>query len=186
VLPRVAHEVPQDLVEVAAVEDHDEVVGRDDLDAAGRDVLGLHDLLAQRAQEVGQRDRLRLLAVAAVELQHLADDAVDALAVVADHREEAHAVGRHRLVLLEELRGLVDRGQRVAHLVRDRRGEPAHRGELHLLRVGLRAAEVLEVDQRPAVEARADAHEPHAQQALRDLDLERRQRDREVVLPARQ
>ena len=48
----------------------------------------------------------------------------------------------------------------------------------------LRAAEVLEIDQRAAVQPGADAHEPHAQQPLRRLDLERRQRFGEVLAPA--
>ena len=68
--------------------------------------------------------------------------------------------------------------------MRDRRGQAAHRRELHLLRFGLRAAEILEIDQRAAVEAGADAHQPHAQQALRGFDLERRQCLGVVLLPA--
>ena len=150
----------------------------------GGNLLGLDDLVDQRGDEFGERNDLRLLAVAAVQLQHFADDAVDALGVVADHRQQPLALGGDRAVLLEQLRRLVDRRQRIAHLVRDARGEPAHRRELHLLRLGLRPAEVLEVDQRAAVQAGADAHQAHAKQALRRLDLERRQRLGEVLLPA--
>src|SRR5206468_4322178 len=78
----------------------------------------------------------------------------------------------------------VDRRQRIAHFMRDRCGQTSHRGELHLLRLDLRAAEILEVDECAAVETRADAHQTHAQQALRRLDLERWQRLVVVFLPA--
>ena len=183
-LPGVAHQVPHDLVEMAAIEDDQQLARRLDGDASGRDAFRLRDFVEQRLQEVGEYDDLRLLPVAPVELQHFADDAVDALGVVADHRQQALALGRHRAVLFEQLRGLVDRGQRIAHFVCDARGQPSHGRELDLLRLALGAAQVLEIDQRAAVESRADAHQPHAQQTLRRVDLERRQVLGEVLLPA--
>src|SRR6185503_17291829 len=71
-LPGVAHEVPHDLVEMPAIEDGKQLVGDDDHHAALRNVLRLHDLVAQRMHELAELDHLRLLAVAAIELQHLA------------------------------------------------------------------------------------------------------------------
>ncbi len=142
------------------------------------------DFVDQRMHELAEVDDLGLLAVAAVQLQHFADDAVDALRVVADHAEEPRAGGGHRTVFLEQLRGLVDGRQRIAHFVGDGRRQAAERGELHLLRLVLGPAEVFEIDERSAVEAGADAHEPHAQEALGGLHLERRQRLGVVLLPA--
>ena len=134
--------------------------------------------------ELAQDDDLGLLSVAPVELQHLADDAVDALRVVADHPQQSRARRRDGAVLLEELRRLVDGRKRIAHLVRDRCRQPAQRRELHLLRLVLRAAEVFEVDQGAPVQARTDADQPHAQQPLRRIHLEWRQGLRVVLLPA--
>ena len=59
-------------------------------------------------------------------------------------------------------RAQCDAGQRLIYLMRDRCRQTSHRGKLHLLRLDLRATEILEVDERPAVEARADAHQTHA------------------------
>ena len=183
-LPGVANEVPGNLVQMSAIENDREVVGNLHQHAAGRHVFGLDDFVGQRAQEFGERDDLRLLAVAPVELQHFADDPVDPLCVVADHREQALALGHDGAVLLEQLGRLVDCGQRIAHLVRDRGRQPAHRRQFHLLGFGLRAPQVLEIDQRAAVQARPDAHQPDAQQALRRVHLERLQRLAEILLPA--
>ena len=116
-------------------------------------------------------------------MQHLADDPVYAFGVVADHQEQPLALRRDRAVFLEELRRLVDRGEGIAHLVRDAGGESPHRRELHLLRLALRAAEIFEVDERAAVESGADSHQAHAQEPLRCFDLERRQRFGEILLP---
>src|SRR6185369_12051665 len=83
VLPCVAHQVPYDLAQVAAIEQHVQLARTLDDHARGRDVLGLHDFLDQRVDEFRIIDDLRLLADAAIELQHFADDAIDALGVVA-------------------------------------------------------------------------------------------------------
>src|SRR6266545_4263084 len=182
-LPRVAHQVPNDLIQVATIEDHQQVVGNLHDDAARRNRLGLNDLVDQRGHELDHGHDFGLLAVAAVQLQYFADDAVDALGVVANHREQSLAFRRDRAVFLEELSGLVDRGQRVAHLVRDARCKPAHGCQLHLLRLGLCPSQVLEVDERAAVQPGADAHQAHAQQTLRYIDLERRQGLGEILLP---
>ena len=113
--------------------------------------------------ELAQIDDVGLLPVAAVQLQYFADDAVDALRIVADHAEESRSRGGNCAILLEQLRGLVDGRKRITHLVGNGRRQAAQRGELHLLRLVLRPAEVLEIDEGPAVETGADAHEPHAQ-----------------------
>src|SRR5207248_2134152 len=170
-LPRIAHEIPEDLVQVTAVEQHLQVLGTLHDDAAGRYVLGLHDFLDERGDEVLADDHLRLLAVATIELQHLAHDAVDALGVVANHRQQALTFGRDRAVFLQKLRGLVDRRQRVTHLVRDACSQPSHRRQLDLLRLALRATQILEVNERSTIDARSDAHQAHAQQPLRRLHL---------------
>jgi hypothetical protein len=85
------------------------------------------------------------------------------LRVVADHAEKPRARGGYHAVLLEQLRRLVDGRQRIAHLVGNGRRQAAERGELHLLRLVLRPAEVLEIDEGSAVETGADAHEPDTQ-----------------------
>ena len=135
-------------------------------------------------QELAERDHLRLLPIAPIELQDFADDAVDPLRVVADHAEQSLTLGHHGAVFLEQLRRLVDGGQRVSHLMRDRGGQPSHRRELHLLGLGLRAAEIFEVNERSAVQSGTDAHEADAQQSLRGLDLEGRQGLGVVLLPS--
>src|SRR6266550_6943194 len=68
--------------------------------------------------------------------------------------------------------------------MRDRRRQASERRQLDLLRFGLCAAEVFEVDQCAAVQSGTDAHESYAQEPLRRLDLERRQRLRTVFVPA--
>ena len=67
--------------------------------------------------------------------------------------------------------------------MRDARREPAHGRELHLLRLALRSPQILEVDECPPVQPGADAHQAHAQQALRRIDLERWQGLGEILLP---
>src|SRR5439155_23834745 len=47
----------------------------------------------------------------------------------------------------------------------------------------LRASQILQIDERPAVQAGAYAHQANSQQALRRLDLERRQGLGEILLP---
>src|SRR5205085_240807 len=84
VLPRIAHKVPHDLIQVTAIEDDLQIVGNENDHRFRGDVLGLHDLVDQRAHEFAKRDGFGLLAVATIELQHFTDDAVDALGVVAD------------------------------------------------------------------------------------------------------
>src|SRR5450631_1387167 len=133
--------------------------------------------------EFAEHDDFGLLAVTAIELQDLADDAVDALGVGAYHRQQPLAFGGDRAVLLQQLRRLIDRGQGIANFVGDTGGEPSHRRQLDLLCLALRAAEVLEIDQRSAIEPRADAHQPDAEQPLRRLDLEWRQWLGKVFLP---
>src|SRR5690349_18446705 len=127
VLPRVAHEVPGDLAQMPAIE-HDAKLAIDvDRHAARANAFGLHDLLGDRGDEVAKRYHLGLLTIAPIELEHLADDAVDTLRVAADHAEQTLPFRRDAAVFLEELRRLVDRGERIAHLVRNRRGEAAQR-----------------------------------------------------------
>jgi hypothetical protein len=51
--------------------------------------------------------------------------------------------------------------------------QPAHRRQFDLLRLALRATQIFEVNERSAIDAGSDAHQPHAQQPLRRLHLER-------------
>ena len=68
-------------------------------------------------------------AVAAVELQHIGYQALQALRVVVNDAGEARAV-IVALFLLQELRGVADRGEGIADLVRDVGGEAPERSEL--------------------------------------------------------
>src|SRR6185503_15497280 len=77
------------------------------------------------------------------------------------------------LFLFQELGGMADRGQRIADLVRDVRGQPAERGELEALRLLLRARRVLDEQHG---ELLAGLHEAQAQAAAAQVELDARRR----------
>src|SRR5207249_7662632 len=66
VLPRVAHQIPDDLAQVPTIEDHQHVIGNPNHDVLFADMLGLRNLVAHRRHELAERDDFRLLAVAAI------------------------------------------------------------------------------------------------------------------------
>ena len=94
-----------DLAQVAAIEHHEQVVVDIDDDAAagGMPSACAISSVSERMKSPSRID-FGLLAVAAVQLQHFADDAVDALRVVADHAEQPRAFGDDAAVFLEQLR----------------------------------------------------------------------------------
>ena len=108
-LPGIAHQVPHNLIEMAAIENRQQLFGTHDRDASFRNALGFHDLPDQRVHEFAQRNDFRLLAVTAVELQHFPDDAVDALGVALNHRQKAMSFRSDRSVFLQKLCCLIDR-----------------------------------------------------------------------------
>ena len=74
--------------ELPAVETHGRTADHIDGHAFEGNALGLHDFLGQRAQHRPDFEHLGLAAIAAVELQHLAHDAIDAAAVGVHDAEE--------------------------------------------------------------------------------------------------
>src|SRR5215471_21147946 len=60
VLPGVAHQVPDDLVQVATVERHKQIVRDPDRDASRGNALRLDDLLDERGHELVEHDRFGL------------------------------------------------------------------------------------------------------------------------------
>src|SRR5213076_1391193 len=73
-LPTVDHQVPDDLVQVAAIEEDHQVAGNLDHHGASRHLLGLDDFIDQRLHELTEGDHFGVLPVASIELQNFADD----------------------------------------------------------------------------------------------------------------
>jgi hypothetical protein len=183
VAPGVAHQVPEDLVEVLAVEE--EALRRAHLhvDALLGDPFGAAELVRE-VGEVGARvDRLGLRAVPAVEVEDLLHDAVEAGHVAADDREEPLLRIVHRLGLGKQVRGMADGREGVADLVRDRRGEAPEGHELHLLRLLAHAPHVLDEHHRRRRVAAADRHEVHLQLAREARAAQLHERRRRALAP---
>ena len=169
---------------MSAVKNDQQVVRNLESHPARGHVLGFPDFFGQCADEFAEGNDLGLLPVATIQLQHFADNAIDAFGVAADHAQKTSTFGGHSAVLLQQLRRLIDRREWIADLVRDRCRQAPHGRQFDLLSLGLCATQVLEVDERAAIQSSADTHEPHTQQPLGRLDLEWREYFGEVFLPA--
>ncbi len=109
----------------------------------------------------GGLDRLGLRAVAAIEIEHLLHDAIEAPDVALDDLEEAALRFADLRVLVEEIRRVADRRERIADLVRDGSREAPEGDELHLLRLRAHAPHVLDEDHGGRRIAGADGDEMH-------------------------
>src|SRR3954468_14222960 len=118
----VAQEVPHDLAQVLAIELDPGIRRGVDREALRRRRLVGDEFVEEFAQPWVQPDRVGGDAVAAVELQHIRDQALEAPRVVVDDAREPLAVVA-ALFLLKELGGMADRGERVADLVRNVGGQ---------------------------------------------------------------
>ncbi len=101
--------------------------------------------------------------VLARQLEDALDDFVNPLRVVLDDLDHAPVGGRQIGGFIEQLRGMTDRAQRVADLVRDTGGQSAQRCQLELLDLGRQLCRVLEYDQRALGVVVADRGEAGAQ-----------------------
>ena len=108
---------------------------------------------AQRAAgHLGERGRLQAALVVARELQQVADDLGDALAFLGDHRRVDVGV----VAVVDQLRAVDDRVDRVVDLVGDARGEFADRRQpLALRQLGLQLLALGDVAQHGGEEALA-------------------------------
>ena len=122
------HQYGQHLVEVLGVDlgQHRGVVD-DRLDAVGLQRLALLVLQHEAAHEGRQVDVLRRGALAPGQAQHAFDDAVGALALLADDLQQAAVAFVEAGAFFQQLHRVVDRGQWVADLVGEAGREAAHR-----------------------------------------------------------
>ena len=86
--------------------------------------------------------------------------AIEALRVVADDPRQA-ALGIVLGILGQQFRGMTDRGERVADLVRHVRRQAAKSGEFQLARLRLDPPHVFQIDQRGSSGAGCPAAGPH-------------------------
>ena len=131
------------------------------VEARRRDLLDAGELFGE-VREVGRGvDRLGLRAVAAIEVEHLLHDAIEAPDVALDDLDQAPLRFPDLRVLVEEIGRVPDRRERIADLVRDGGGEAPEGDQLHLLRLRAHAPDVLDEDHRGRRIAAADGDEMH-------------------------
>jgi hypothetical protein len=180
--PGISRQIPQDLVQVDPVELDHAIAFHRQRKTGPIDLLVLRELVQESLHECAQPHGVRLNAVAPIEFKHVLDHSVEPLGVVADDPREPFAGGTS--VLLEhQFRGVRQRGQRIADLVRDVRGEAAERRELHLAGLVFQLRDVLEVDHCEAVPGHAGFHESRTHEDSRIGESEHRRGARPPVPP---
>ena len=180
---RVADQIPQYLIQMAAVE-NDAPHGAD-LERQyfhGHFLVGTKD--PHELFEVGLGiDRLGLRAVAAIQIQHFLHHPVQAMRVFPNDGQQALVFRTALAHFVQQFRRMINAGKRISDFVRDARREPPQRGQLHLLRLGANAPGIFDKDHRRRSRTVADRDKPNLIIALRSRIAQHGKNTRRVVAP---
>jgi hypothetical protein len=109
-----------------------------------RYLFALAELRHKRTQEICELECLPMGTVSAVQLQDVLHHPIQPLSVVVNDGQESPLRFVELQFLQQQLRGVVDGGQGVSDFMCDVGGQPTHGCQLHLLRFGLDARQILQ------------------------------------------